>query len=80
MLSAGGENFNLCFPESNPLFNAVGKAEMKYRSQGTFPVRKLITAVTKPSNRNRFCYMHDILVLGRVGGYEKKMTKSFKSN
>lgn len=38
VLSAGGQYFNLCFPESNPLFNAVGKVEMKYRSQGTFPV------------------------------------------
>lgn len=79
MLSAGGENFDPSFPESSPLFNAVGKVEMKYRAQGTSPSWKLITAVRKPSNRSGFCYMPDILVLGRRGN-EKKMTKSFKSN
>lgn len=68
VLSAEGANFDLCFPESNPLFNAVGKVEMKYTSQETFPVWKRITAVTKPSNRNGFCYTH---TLGQGGGGEQ---------
>lgn len=61
------ERISISVFQNQTLFNAVGKVEMKYRSQGTLPVWKLITAVTKPPNWNWFCYMHDILVLGAGG-------------